>query len=154
MLKYRAILPFAGPESAQYGGAGEGVSDGSIQVFTADLRFKKMVGRTQLHRRVIDGTVSLTSEKDEGFIASLKQGVSQEVESGLGAEAIIDEIEVIFFLANERQRLIVVPALIHQEVLIGNTLYVFTDNEEVGVVIINDKYPDRNVVWAHQTQAD
>src|SRR5690606_18738363 len=102
MFKNRAILSFARSQRVKYGCAGEGISDRSVQVFAADLGFEQVVSSTQLHSFMVDRAVSFAGEEDERFFASLKQGVSQEVQSCLRAQSIVYKIEIVFFLPDER----------------------------------------------------
>src|SRR5690606_40098817 len=109
---------------------------GQILVFTADFRFQQVVGSPQFHRLMIYCAVSLTRKEHEWLFATLEQRSPQQVKTRVGAQAIIDEVEIVFLVADQVQRLIVVTALFYQKILIRNALDVFPDDEEVGVVVI------------------
>src|SRR5690606_163921 len=154
MLKYCAIFPFAGSQCFQDSGAGKGIPDGSIEIFTADLRFKEVVSGTQLHCLVIDRAVSFTGQENERLFASLEKRVAQEVQTRLGTEAIVDKIQVVLLLPDQLQRFVIMPALVDKKVLIRNSLDVLADDEDVGVVVVDNQDPDGGTQVVHRAQAD
>ena len=62
IFEYRAVLLFACAQGVQYMSTRQGVPDGSLQVFTADLRFEKVIRSADFHSLQIDEGISIAGK--------------------------------------------------------------------------------------------
>ena len=73
----------------------DGVADGALEEGGVDLALDEVVGGAGFHGLDVDVAVVLTGQENDGRLAAPGNGFLEEVESGFGAQAVVEQDHVV-----------------------------------------------------------
>ena len=82
----------------------DGVADRALEAGGVEILLDQVIGHAERRRLEVDLVGGLAGEHDHGGERSRREAVTDQLEPGLGAQPVIDQVHVVTLLADGRQR--------------------------------------------------